>query len=213
MGLKKAFFFPALFVVIIWMVHAVNWTFNGALAQFGIYPRDFSHWYGIILSPFIHGISKESAFGHIISNTLPFLVLGTLMFTLYERIAHYAMAIIWLSFGLGVFLFARGNSYHIGASGLIYGFAAFLFFMGIFRHDVKSIAIAALVSIFYGGMVWGILPIQEGVSWEGHLFGGIGGILAAYLFRKKLPMPEVYERIENEPDTKTFDDFLKKLEE
>lgn len=202
--IKKAVFFPLLFVVLTWVIHIINWSLNGELVNLGTYPRNINHWYGIFTGALIHG-----NFEHLISNTIPFLVLGTLIFVSYQNIAHKVFLIIYLLTGLSIFLFAR-TSFHVGSSGIIYGFASFLFFIGIFRHDTQSMALAAIVAIFYGGLVWGILPLQNGVSWEGHLFGGISGILAAYIFRKANTLEK--EDKKEDLQEKTFDTFLKEKE-
>lgn len=203
--IKKAAFFPFLFVALTWLIHLVNWSLNGELVFFGTYPRNLNHWYGIFTGALIHG-----NFDHLLSNTLPFLVLGTLIFISYQKIAHKTFLFIYFFTGISIFLFAR-TSFHVGSSGIIYGFASFLFFIGIFRHDTKSMALAAIVAIFYGGMVWGVLPLQNGVSWEGHLFGGIAGALAAFHFRKEDLKPEEKELLEEE--NKTFEGFLKEKEQ
>ena len=203
--LKKAIFFPFVFVALTWLIHIVNWSLNGELVYFGTYPRTINHWYGILTGALIHG-----NFDHLISNTLPFLILGTLIFISYQNIAHKTFIFIYLFTGSAIFLFAR-TSFHVGSSGIVYGFASFLFFIGIFRHDTKSMALAAIVAIFYGGMVWGVLPLQNGVSWEGHLFGGIAGAIAAFYFRKE-EITEV-EKEKFEIENKTFEGFLKEKEQ
>ncbi len=171
----------------------------------GILPRNRQTLIGILTSPLIHGNWE-----HLVSNTLPLLMLGLILFITYERIALKIWFAIYILTGLLVWLFARGSSYHIGASGIVYGLASFLLFSGFFRMDVKAIAIASGVVIFYGGMVWGILPIQSGVSWESHLFGGIVGLSLAYFYRDtdKNIIIESHE-FEN-ISRKSFEDFLNK---
>jgi membrane associated rhomboid family serine protease len=187
-----------------WGIHILSVIFRADLGNLGIHPRDINSLPGILLSPLVHG-----SWEHLLSNTLPLLILGIILFLIYDKAA---MKIWWLNYfftGTLVWLFAR-DSYHIGASGIIYGLASFLLFSGFFRMDVRSIAIASGVAIFYGGMVWGILPIQPGVSWESHLFGGIVGIVLAFFFRNKHKDEVVISHESENSDRKTFDEFLKK---
>lgn len=204
--MKKVVFIPILFLLLMWLINIPQFIFLIDLGNLGIHPRDSTSLFGIFTSPLIHGNWE-----HLTSNSLPILILGILLFTIYDKIAIWVWILNYVFTGLLVWLFAR-DSYHIGASGIIYGLASFLFFSGIFRMDIKSIAIASGVAIFYGGMVWGILPIQAGVSWESHLFGGIVGLTLAYLFRNihKDETNQYYE--EEEITRKTFDDFLKKID-
>jgi membrane associated rhomboid family serine protease len=133
---------------------------------------------GILFAPFLHG-----DYNHLMSNTVPFLVLCTAILFFYSRISALVILLIWAGTGMGVWLLARG-SYHIGASGVVYGFASFLFFSGVFRRDFKALGIALAVAVLYGGLVYGVLPIYPGVSWESHLIGAIMGGLVAYGFRR-----------------------------
>ncbi|MFZ1281698.1 MAG: rhomboid family intramembrane serine protease, partial [Ignavibacteriaceae bacterium] len=130
-------------------------------------------------------------FSHLISNTAPLIFMGLGIFYFYPKVAYKVFTIIYLGTGVLVWIFAR-EVYHIGASGIIYGFVSFLFFSGIFRKDNRSIALALIVILFYGGLIWGVLPIEKGVSWESHLFGAIAGIIAAFIFRKVDP-PKKYD--------------------
>ena len=176
----KSVLIPAAFIVLLWIILIVQQTFNlGFPYEFGLYPRRLTGLIGIITSPLIH-----AGYTHLISNSLPVFLLSAGLIYFYPETAYKVIALIYLSTGLLVWLFAR-PVYHIGASGLIYGFAAFLFFSGIFKRDNRSIGLSLLVTFLYGGMVWGILPGQPGISWESHFFGGITGIVCAFIFRKK----------------------------
>ncbi len=176
----KSFVIPAAFIVLLWIILIVQQTFDvGFPYWFGLYPRSISGLIGIITSPLIH-----ANFTHLFSNTLPVFLLSVGIIYFYPESAYKVIGIIYLSTGLLVWLFAR-QVYHIGASGLIYGFAAFLFFSGIFKRDNRSIGLSLLVVFLYGGMVWGILPGQPRISWESHFFGGVSGIVCAFIFRKK----------------------------
>ncbi len=200
--MKKIVFIPVMFLIIMWLINILQFVLLIDLGTLGIHPRDSASLFGILTSPLIHGNWE-----HLTSNSLPILILGVLLFLIYDKIAIWVWILNYIFTGLLVWLFAR-DSYHIGASGIIYGLASFLFFSGVFRMDIKSIAIASGVAIFYGGMVWGILPIQTGVSWESHLFGGIVGFILAYLFRNT-HKDEIIQSHEEETITrKSFDDFL-----
>ena len=180
---KRAFesiIIPGAFVILLWIILIIQQTFNLNFPyEFGLYPRSLSGSIGIITSPLIHG-----GYTHLLSNSLPVFVLTAGLIYFYPETAFKVIIIIYIFTGLLVWLFAR-PVYHIGASGLIYGFAAFLFFSGIFKRDNRSIGLALLVTFLYGGMVWGILPGQPGISWESHFFGGITGLICAFIFRKK----------------------------
>jgi len=188
---KWSMILPVCFVGLTWVIKIIEEILHLRFASFGVLPRDLSGLKGILFSPLIHGDARvEGAFfgdfSHVLSNSGPMLVLGFLLIYMYRTVALKTFAIIWFLSGSLVWLFARQN-FHIGASGVIYGLAAFIFFSGVFRRDVKSIALALLVAFWYGGMVWGILPINSGISFEGHLFGGVAGLFSAILFRNVNP--------------------------
>jgi membrane associated rhomboid family serine protease len=130
--------------------------------------------------PLLHG-----GFGHLLANTLPFLVLGWLV--MLNGISNFFVisAVIIVVSGVGVWLFGAANSVHIGASGLVFGFFGFLVTRAYFERSLGSIILAFGVIIFYGGLLMGILPLQLGVSWQAHLFGFAGGVLAAYVISKR----------------------------
>jgi len=165
----------------------------------GILPRVLTGTIGIVTAPLIH-----ANFSHLISNTIPLVILGFTIFLFYPRVSYKVFIMVYLLTGIFVWLFAR-PVFHIGASGLVYAYVSFLFFSGIFRRDNKSIGAALIVTFLYGGIVWGILPGQEGISWESHLFGGIAGVIIAFILRNFDP-PERYEW-EDEPDDFNVDDL------
>jgi membrane associated rhomboid family serine protease len=141
---------------------------------------------------FIHG-----DIGHIASNSIPILVLGMMLFYFYKKIARGAFIWIWIVSGIWLWIGGRNNplhnTYHIGASTLIYGLAAFLFFSGVFRKHVQLMFVSALVVFLYGSIMWGVFPLRPEMSWEGHLFGALAGVLVAYSFRNEGPKRRVYE--------------------
>jgi membrane associated rhomboid family serine protease len=173
-----------IFVVLLWVIKILEMSLEFNLVSFGIFPRNFSGLIGIITAPLIH-----ADFNHLFSNSLPLLFLGIGISYAYPTISKKLFLGVYVLHGLFVWIFAR-QAYHIGASGLVYGFVAFLFFSGIIRRDNRSIALALIVTFLYGGLTWGILPIKAEISWEAHLFGSIIGILLAFVFRKSDPAPK-----------------------
>ncbi len=165
------------FVLLLWLVHLLNWSLGLHLEQYGVRPRQFAGLPGIFFAPLIH---KD--FAHLISNSLPLLVLGAGMLYLYPNAALTVIPVIYLGTGLIVWLLGR-PSFHIGASGLIYGLAIYIFAAGLLRRDVRAIAAALLVYFLYGTLAWGVLPLKPGVSWETHLAAAIFGLLLAFIFR------------------------------
>ncbi len=171
---------PLLLLGFMWVAHLANIMLDLNLGQYGIYPRKVFGLRGILFSPLIHS-SKD--FAHIVNNSTPLFILGWSLFYFYRRIAWSVMFISWVGVGILVWLAARSN-FHIGMSGVIYALAFFLFFSGVFRKEVKLMAISLFVVFLYGGMVWGVLPIDMRVSYESHAAGGIMGIILAYVFKK-----------------------------
>lgn len=167
-------------------------TIQFNFSKLGVLPRDPSGLIGIITSVFIHG-----DINHIASNTIPILVLGMMLFYFYKKIAKSVFIWLWLVSGIWLWIGGRNSmnypTYHIGASTLVYGLASFLFFSGLFRRHLRLMVVSALVVFLYGGIVWGVFPIKQEISWEGHLFGMIAGILIAFNYRKEGPQRRVYQ--------------------
>jgi membrane associated rhomboid family serine protease len=184
---------PLLFPIVLWAVHLLSLLFNEDLSKLGLLPRNLVGLLGIFTSPLIH-----ADFSHLISNTIPLIILGWIIFSFYPKVSYILFLFIYFVTGLLVWIFAR-QVFHIGASGVVYGFVSFLFFSGIFRRDNTSIALALVITFLYGGLVWGMIPGWKGISWESHLFGAITGLLAAYLFRKIDPPKKKYDW-EDDPD-------------
>ena len=169
------------FVALMWLIETVDWLlFNGALDGLGIVPRQVGGLRGIPLAPLLHG-----SFGHLMANTLPFLALGALVRLRHSRQFVTVSLIVIAVSGLGTWLFGPPHTVHIGASGLIFGYFAFLLVTAWYERSFSAIALAILVIALYGGIVWGILPQANGVSWQGHLFGLIGGGLAAHYVNRR----------------------------
>ena len=171
--------YPFLFVVLLWLIKLTEYFFKISFASYGIMPRKINGIPGIAVSPLIHG-----NFHHLLSNTLPLLILGIIICYFYRVIAFEVFFWVYALTGIWVWVSAHGDGYHIGASGLIYGFASFLFFSGLFRKDLRAIGLSLLVAFVYGGLLWGILPNQKGISWESHFFGSLSGGFCAFYYRK-----------------------------
>lgn len=161
-------------------VELLNLLLGRSLTQFGIYPREWFGLLGIIASPFIHG-----SLGHFFANIIPLCVFTFLLMQLNRH--HYWLITIFLilTTGILVWLFAR-SSHHVGASGLIYGYFGYLLIAGFTSKRLLPIISSVFIALFYGGMIFGVLPLQAYVSWESHLFGLIMGIIAARVFPMKI---------------------------
>lgn len=181
-------------LLIIWLIKIFEVSTGIELSQYGIYPRQLKGLRGVIFSPLLH-----SDFSHLISNSTSLFVLTFSLFALYTRSALWVFPIIYIFHGLATWAIAR-EAYHIGASGLVYGFASYLFFMGVFRKDSRSIALSLLVVFLYGGLVWGVLPTDPNVSFEAHLSGAVIGLFCAIVFRKYDPFPADSEEEEEEEE-------------
>ena len=190
---KRSVIPPLIFVAVLWIIKLAEEYFHISLVFLGIIPLYAKGLMGIFTAPFIH-----AGYDHLLSNTLPLLVVGTGLFYFYKEIAYRVIALIWLFTNAWVWIAARPDA-HIGASGLIYGFVCFLFFSGIIRRHKGLLAISMLVTFLYGSMVWGILPVSQTISWESHLFGSIAGAAAAIYFRKEGPQ-RVVKIWEPEPE-------------
>lgn len=171
-------------LLLFWLLEASDFLvfqnlWQGGLDVFGIVPRDLVGLRGIIFAPLLHG-----DFRHLMANSLPFLILGWFVMLQETRDFFIVTVVSSLVGGVGVWLVGATNSVHIGASILIFGYLGFLLFRGFFQRNIPSIALSLVVFFFYGGILWGVLPSTPGVSWEGHLFGLIGGAIAAKFITK-----------------------------
>jgi membrane associated rhomboid family serine protease len=184
---------PGIFVFILWMVKITEILFNIDLSGYGIYPLTARGLPGVLFSPFIH-----ADFGHLFNNTLPLFFLGVALFYFYSEVAIRVFAWTYLITGLLVWVAGR-DAWHIGASGLVYGLASFLFFSGIIRRHFRLIALSLLIVFLYGSMVWGIFPgTYKNVSWESHMLGFFTGIFLAVVYRNKGPQRPVFEWMEKD---------------
>lgn len=187
-------------VAVLWVVHFLMWAFSIDKTAFANIPHRAIGLVGILTSPLVH-----DDIWHLISNSSPLFLFGAALLYFYRESAIKATIGIWLLSGICVWIAANSGA-HIGASGLIYGFGAYLFFSGIFRRDTRSISISIILAFFYGSMVWGVLPYQPGISWESHLFGALSGLGFAWLYRKRDLRPRKRYTWEDEPDHDPRDD-------
>ncbi len=178
---KVSLLIPALFVVFFWLVKIVESAMSYRLYFHGVYPRTTEGLSGIVLSPFIHG-----DFSHLANNSATFMVLGTALFFFYRKLALRIFSLNYFMSGAILWLIGR-ESWHIGASGVIYGMAAFLFLSGLFRHDMRLLTISLIITFLYGSMFWGLLPIDPRISWDGHLAGACSGTLLSLWYRNQGP--------------------------
>ncbi len=182
--LIQVFFKPwgiLLLVFFLWLIHFLNVTYSLNLAQFGVFPRTFSGFLGIITAPLIH---SNDSYNHLMNNSIPLIIMGWVLFYFYRPIGLKIFILSWLLTGFFVWISAR-SSYHIGISGVLYSLLFFIFFSGVFRSDGRLLTIALLVVFLYGSMVWGIFPYDWKISFESHLFGSITGIVLAVFYRKE----------------------------
>ena len=190
---------PLGFVCFIWIIHLLQVITGFDLVRLGVSPREIDGLPGILTGPMIHG-----SWEHLFFNSVSFMILGAIMFWFYPSIALRCIIWMYLLSGLGIWLLGQRHSYHIGASGVVYGMVSFVFWSGIFRRNVKSIVLALVVLVLYAGFFEGIIPGKEGISWEGHLMGGISGILIAFLYRKVIEEDEIPVVVEEEPEERQY---------
>jgi membrane associated rhomboid family serine protease len=175
------------FVAVLWLIQLSNWAMDLGPGELGVRPREWAGLPGVLVAPLLHG-----GFEHLIGNTPPLVVLGATMLYLYPHSAALVLPAVYLGPGIAVWLFGR-SSLHIGASGLVYGLASYILVAGVIRRDRRAIAASLLVCFMYGTLVWGVFPIQSGVSWETHLAAAVIGIaLAIALRRLDIPPPRRY---------------------
>jgi membrane associated rhomboid family serine protease len=170
---------PLRLIFVMWLLFFVELITRIPFSSFGVIPRSLMGMVGVFVSPMLHG-----SFAHLVSNTIPLLFLGSVLFFFYERIGPdvFLRGYFWTN--ILVWLFARPAN-HIGASGLVYALAFFLIFFGIFRRDFASIFISIIVMLLYGGVFYGVLPSDPNVSWESHFAGALVGISTAVTYSRK----------------------------
>lgn len=182
---KRRMQWPLAFVILLWLIHLIRIIFHLDLGNWGIYPLHVEGLKGIITAPLIH-----ADFKHLLSNSIPLLSMLAIMVLFYPTVALRSFMMIYILTGISVWLFGR-DVFHIGASGVVYGLVAFVFWSGVFRRSLKSIILALIIVILYTPMFAGILPNQDGVSWESHLLGAIMGVFTSFYYKKELEVDEM----------------------
>ncbi len=188
---------PSILVLIMWAVRIIQTVGGYDLSFLGIYPLKWQGLPGIITTPFIH-----SGFSHLISNSVPLIILGSALFYFYREIAFRILVLIWIFTGFWVWIGGR-EAYHIGASGVVYGLAAFILVSGILRRHTGLMAMALVVVFLYGSLIWGIFPEffpERNISWEAHLYGLVAGVSLAFYYRKEGPQRKKYEWEDEDED-------------
>lgn len=194
---------PVLFVILIWSVKIIEIAIGTHFVFLGVYPLKIKGLLGIITAPLVH-----EDFKHLTNNTIPFLILSSATFYFYRPLGLKVLLLTWVMTGVWVWCGAR-EAYHIGASGVVYGLASFLFFSGAIRRSTGLAAVSLIVVFLYGSMIWGIFPFIPDVSWESHLSGGVAGLILAVVFRKDGPQPKIYEwELEQEQEEMDIDEKI-----
>ncbi|MFK8029968.1 MAG: rhomboid family intramembrane serine protease [Gammaproteobacteria bacterium] len=160
-------------ILFIWAIHLVNVVTGGWLYFLGIEPRQIRGLDGVLAAPFLHG-----SFNHLLSNTTGLAILGVLICSFKSATFWRVTAFVTVIAGLGTWALAR-EGLHLGASSLVFGYFGYLVMRGLVERTFISVVVAAVVAVTYGGLLYGVLPNQTGISWEGHLFGFLAGLLAA----------------------------------
>ena len=201
-SLRNSIALAASLAAVFWLLKFYEVALGLNLHNLGIYPRTEGGLLGVFTAPLIHG-----SWQHLIGNTLPTVLLGSMLIYGYPRSRYWALAGIWLLSGLGVWLFAR-SSFHFGASGITHGMFFYLFIGGILRRDKRSAAILMIAFYMYGGMLLTIFPGDPGISFESHFFGAAAGAFCAYMFRNWDPKPahKSYSWQRKQGDTETVEE-------
>lgn len=167
-------------VLLMWVLEVVDTSLDNRLDRYGIEPREVDGLDGVIAAPFLH-----VGFGHLIANTLPFAAMGLVI--AFEGVWRLAgvTAVVALVSGLGTWLIAPADTIHLGASGVVFGYATYLITRGLFNRRAMELAIGLAVAVLWGGALLAGLEPQQGISWQGHLFGAIGGVVAARMLSER----------------------------
>ncbi len=207
MNEKKRFIhslvFPVFFLFLIWFIKFVEFALETKFTHLGIYPQHTRGLTGILTAPLVH-----ADLNHLTDNSIPLFFLSLAVFYFYREVAYKVFFLVYFTSGVLVWFFGR-EAYHIGASGLIYGFAAFLFVSGIIRRNRNLMAISLLVIFLYGSLVWGLLPFDYKISWESHLMGAVTGTFFAFVYRHRGPEPDDAHLDEDEDEEEFQEDIIR----
>jgi membrane associated rhomboid family serine protease len=184
---RSIFLIPILYVLSIWIIYWIEIQFSFNFNKYGVYPRTLKGFRGVFFTHFIH-----SNTGHIFNNSIPLFVLLSGLFYFYKEVAFKVLLLGGFLTGFLTWVIAR-ESYHIGASGIVYLLFSFVFFSGIIRKHFRLVALSLIVIFLYGSMIWYVLPIKEGMSWEGHLSGFLIGLFFAGIYRKRGTVKEEHQ--------------------
>lgn len=191
---NQVLIYPFIFIFVIWFVYWIEIKFSLNFTKYGLLPRKMDGLKGVIFSPFIHSDTN-----HLFNNSIPLGVLFSALIYFYKDVFLKIIVYGGIFTGLLTWVFAR-EAYHIGASGIVYLLFSFVFFSGIIKKQFQLVAVSLIVIFLYGSMVWYMLPIKEGISWEGHLSGFIVGLIYAFIYRHKGIIKQPYEYIESDFD-------------
>jgi len=202
--LLSSVYIPFILLLIMWVVKFVELGFNVSFSWFGVHPLEIVGLPGIFLSPLLHG-----DINHLMANSVSFFVLAVALFYFYRDISLQVFIGIWLLSGIWIWFGGQEGSVHIGASSLIYGLSAFLFFSGAIRKDTRMAALALIVAFLYGSIIWGVFPDffpKENISWEGHLGGFVSGIILAFYYKNSGPKRKRYSWEFDDEDSEEEDE-------
>ena len=194
---SSIFIIPFVYVVSIWLLYWIEITFSFNFNKYGVFPRTLSGFRGVFLTHFIHSNTN-----HLFNNSIPLFVLLSSLLYFYKEVAYKVLFFGGFFTGFITWMIAR-ESYHIGASGIVYLLFSFVFFSGMIKKHYRLVALSLMVIFLYGSMIWYVLHIKEGMSWEGHLSGFLVGVFFATIYRNKGIVKEEYQF--NETD---FDSFF-----
>jgi len=194
---KSIFLIPITYIIAIWFIYWVEINFNFNFNKYGVFPRTLEGFRGVFLTHFIHSNTS-----HLFNNSIPLFVLLSSLFYFYRDVAYKVLLLGAVCTGFFTWCIAR-ESYHIGASGVVYLLFSFVFFSGIIKKHYRLVALSFIVIFLYGSMIWYVLPIKDGISWEGHLSGFLVGLYFAIRYRNKGIVKEEHQFSQTE-----FDDLF-----
>lgn len=194
---KSIFLIPITYVIAIWLIYWVEINYNFNFNKYGVFPRTLVGFRGVFLTHFIHSNTS-----HLFNNSIPLFVLLSSLFYFYKDVAYKVLLFGGVCTGIFTWCIAR-ESYHIGASGIVYLLFSFVFFSGIIKKHYRLVALSFIIIFLYGSMIWYVLPIKDGISWEGHLSGFLVGLYFAIRYRNKGIVKEEHQFTQTE-----FDDLF-----
>jgi len=186
-SILRALFVGLLVTVVPWLVFGYEQYYDVHLSEYGVLPRSLSHLYGIFTMPLLHADLQ-----HILSNTPPLFILTSFLYYFYKKFFGWVFMYVYLLAGFWTWIIGRPD-FHVGASGVIYGLTAYVFFSGVWSKNYRLSALSLLIVFLYGSIIWGIFPLEKHVSWEGHMSGFVAGFILSIYYRKQLPGRKKYD--------------------